>query len=81
MAHVAAVNAAAVAPSPSVEMPTQVPLVWGERLEQGADVAMTALNIDGLVAEVTGTAGATESFATPEAVRAAMEVTFASRGE
>ena len=43
MAHVAAVNAAVVAPSLPAEMPTQVPLVWGDRLEQGADLAMKAL--------------------------------------
>ena len=43
MAHVAAVNAVAVAPPPSVEMPTRVPVVWGDRLEQGADLAMKAL--------------------------------------
>ena len=77
MAHIAAV-AAAVEP-PSVEMPTQVPVVWGDRLEQGADIATTERITDGLVSEATGNAGAAGSFAAAEAVRAAMEVTIAPR--
>ena len=46
-----------------------------------AGISLAALFIDGLVAEETGNTGATGNFATPEAVRVAMDITFASPGD